>query len=186
LIDRNPSGLRWVVHRVADLTASEQAALESLSLAVFPPEIARTLPGRAFEWAEPEWSIIGWDADSRAVCHAGILCREVRWNERPVKVGGIGDVRTHPAARRRGLASTAMKRAVDFLRGQPDVDFGLLVCEADLVPFYEHLGWQRFAGDLFVTQRKIRVPFTFNLPMTIPIRLEESLGGIIDLLGPPW
>jgi hypothetical protein len=30
------------------------------------------------------------------------------------------------------------------------------------------------------------VPFTFNLPMTTPLRLQEPLSGKIDLLGPPW
>jgi len=30
------------------------------------------------------------------------------------------------------------------------------------------------------------VPFMFNLPMTTPIQLQHSLGGNIDLLGPPW
>ena len=75
-----------------------------------------------------------------------------------------------------------------FVEGgaQGDVDFGLLVCEPDLVPFYERLGWRRFPGELIVTQRQASVPFTFNLPMTTPLRLQESLGGKIDLLGPPW
>jgi hypothetical protein len=54
------------------------------------------------------------------------------------------------------------------------------------VQFYERLGWRRFPGELFVTQRQATVPFTFNLPMTTPLRLQESLGGKIDLLGPPW
>ena len=50
----------------------------------------------------------------------------------------------------------------------------------------ERLGWRKFPGELFVTQRQATVPFTFNLVMTTPIRLQEPLGGKIDLLGPPW
>ena len=103
-----------------------------------------------------------------------------------MKVGGIGGVKTAPAARGRGFAGTAIRLALDFFREQGDVDFGLLVCEPGLVPFYERLGWRRFPGDLLVTQRQETVPFTFNLPMTIPVRVQEALGGRIDLLGPPW
>ena len=105
-------------------------------------------------------------------------------NDRAVKVGGIGGVKTHPAFRGRGFASTAIRQALDFFREQGEVDFALLVCEAGLVPFYERLGWRRFPGDLLVTQRQATVPFTLNLPMTTPIRLQEPLGGRIDLLGP--
>ena len=54
------------------------------------------------------------------------------------------------------------------------------------MPFYERLGWRMFPGDLLVKQKQSTVPFTFNLPMTTPLRLQESLGGKIDLLGPPW
>jgi hypothetical protein len=103
-----------------------------------------------------------------------------------VRVGGIGGVKTHPAFRGQGFATTAIRRGLDFFHGQGDVDFGLLVCEPGLVPFYEPLGWRRFPGDLLVTQRQATVPFTFNLVMTTPIRLREPLTGAIDLLGPPW
>jgi hypothetical protein len=54
------------------------------------------------------------------------------------------------------------------------------------VPFYERLGWLRFPGELLVTQHQATVPFKFNLPMTLPIRLQQALSGAIDLLGPPW
>ncbi|MCI0463546.1 MAG: hypothetical protein L0Z62_41955 [Gemmataceae bacterium] len=54
------------------------------------------------------------------------------------------------------------------------------------MPFYERLGWFRFPGVLLVMQRQATVPFTFNLPMTTPLRLQELLGGKLDLLGPPW
>jgi hypothetical protein len=85
-----------------------------------------------------------------------------------------------------GFATEAIRQALDFFRGQGDVDFALLVCEPALVPFYEGLGWRRFAGDLLVTQKQATVPFTFNLTMTAPVRLREPIDGVIDLLGPPW
>jgi hypothetical protein len=81
----------------------------------------------------------------------------------------------------RGIATAAIQRALDFFHEQGDVDFELLVCEPALILFYERLGWQRFAGDHFVTQKQATVSFTFNLPMTTPIRLQDSLSGTIDL-----
>jgi len=171
---------------VADLSAGEQAAVRKLALAVYPPEVSAAWPGRAIEWAAHQWAIIGWDAKGNALCYVGVVLRDARWGDRPVRVGGIGGVKTHPASRRRGFAGTAVRRALDFFGEQGDVDFGLLVCEPGLVPFYERLGWRRFPGDLLVTQRQATVSFTFNLPMTTLVRLREPLAGAIDLLGPPW
>jgi GNAT superfamily N-acetyltransferase len=186
MLGRWVGDLRWELRRVADLTAGEQAALRTLAAAVYPPETAAAWPGLALEWAPAQWSVIGWDTEGEAACYVGIVLREARWNGRAVKVGGIGGVKTHPASRGRGFAGTAILRALDFFREQGDVDFGLLVCEPALSPFYEHLGWRRFFGSLLVVQQQATVPFTFNLPMTVPIRLYESLGGTIDLRGPPW
>ena len=178
--------MRWELRRVADLSAGEQAAVRTLALAVYPPEVAAAWPGRAIEWATHPWGVICWDTAGAALCYVGVVLREARWNDRAVRVSGIGGVKTHPAFRGRGFATTAILRALDFFREQGDVDFGLLVCEPGLVPFYERLGWRRFPGDLFVTQKQATVPFTFNLPRTMPIRLQEPLGGMIDLQGPPW
>ena len=178
--------MRWELRRVADLTAGEQAALRTLALAVYPPDVAAAWPGRAIEWAAHQWAVVGWDAEGAALCYVGVVLRDARWNDRVVRVGGIGGVKTHPASRGRGFATTAIQRALDFFHEQGDVVFGLLVCEPALVPFYERLGWRKFPGDLLVAQRQATVPFTFNLPMTTPVRLEEPLAGTIDLLGPPW
>src|SRR5262249_49421383 len=114
------------------------------------------------------------------------VLREARWNDRSVRVGGIGGVKTHPAFRGRGFATSAIQRALDFFREQGDVDFGLLVCERGLGPFYERQGWRKFLGVLLVARRHGAVPFTFNLPMTTAVRLQEPVAGTIDLLGPPW
>ena len=178
--------MRWELRPVADLSAGEQAAIRTLALAVYPPEVSAAWPGRAVEWAAHQWAEVGWDAEGAAVCYVGVILRDARWNDRAVRVSGIGGVKTHPASWGRGFATTAIQRARDFFHEQGDVDFGLLVCEPDLVPFYERLGWRRFPGELLVSQGQATVPFTFNLPMTTPVRLQEPLGGKIDLLGPPW
>ena len=120
------------------------------------------------------------------MCYVGVLVRDAKWNDRSVRVGGIGGVKTHPAARGRGLASTAIRLALDSFRDRGDVDFVLLVCESHLVAFYERFGWRTFPGTLLVRQRGATVPFTFDRCMTAPLRLAESLSGTIDLLGPPW
>jgi RimJ/RimL family protein N-acetyltransferase len=177
---------RIELRRVADLTPAEQSALQGLSAVVYPPEVAAAWPGRAIEWAAPEWCAVVWDGRGDALCHVGVVVRDARLNGRAVRVGGIGGVKTHPAVRERGHATAALGRAVEFLRDEAGVDFSLLVCEPDLIAFYERSGWRRFGGDLLVSQRGATVPFTFNVPMTLPARSGGEPDGIIDLSGPPW
>jgi hypothetical protein len=178
--------MKWELRRVADLTENEQAAVRTLALAVYPPDVASAWPGRTIEWTPHQWCVVGWDAQGSALCYVGVVLRNACWDTRAVRVGGIGGVKTHPAFRGRGFASTAVRRAQHFFHEQGDVDFGLLVCAPNLTPFYERLGWRMFPGNLLVTQRQAAVPFTFNLAMTTPLRLQEPLSGTIDLLGPPW
>jgi aminoglycoside 2'-N-acetyltransferase I len=175
------------VRLIAELTNDERAALHELNAAVHPPDQAALRPGRSIEWAAQQWSVIVWDdVESQAVAHAGIVVRQARWNDCRVKVGGVGNVMTHPDCRNRGYARAAVNRAISFFREQDDIDFALLVCEPSLIPLYEKLGWRRFPGDLLVEQHGKTIKFTFNFPMTCPLRLTEDLGGTIDLLGPPW
>lgn len=55
-----------------------------------------------------------------------------------------------------------------------------------MVAFYERLGWHLFRGTVLVAQHGETVPFTFNLPMTVPVRGTENPTGTLDLMGPPW
>ena len=89
--------MRWELRRIADLTTGEQSALRTLSLAVYPPEIAAAWPGRVIEWAAHQWGVIGWEAEGDAHSYVGTVLRQARWNDRAVRVGGIGGVKTHPA-----------------------------------------------------------------------------------------
>ena len=112
--------MRWELRRVPDLTAGEQAALRTLALAVYPPEVATAWPGRAIEWAPHQWGVVGWDADGAALCYVGVVLRDARWDDRAVRVGGIGGVKTHPASPGQGFAITAIQRSLAFFHEQGD------------------------------------------------------------------
>jgi hypothetical protein len=174
-----------MLRRSTDWTAAERAELAALSRAVYPPEEA-AWPGRHLEWSAAEWGVFARTADGALVSYVGIVVRSALHDGRPVRVGGIGGVKTHPAARRQGFAGRAVRLAVAFFHEQPDVAFGLLVCEPHLLGYYGRLGWQEFAGRLLVTQRGEPAEFTFNRVMVGGVREAAPTAGTIDLLGPPW
>jgi hypothetical protein len=171
---------------VADLTEAERDALKTLGRVVYPPVVADAWPGRHLEWTPHQWGVFVRDGDGTLVSYVGIVVRSALLDGRPVRVGGVAGVKTHPAARRQGLAERAVGRAVEFFREQPDLAFALLVCEPHLVGYYGRLGWKEFFGRLLVTQRSTPTEFTFNRVMVIPGHGAAPAGGTIDLSGPPW
>jgi aminoglycoside 2'-N-acetyltransferase I len=171
---------------VARLSNADREAVRLLSLAVYPPETLADWPGRQIEWSTPEWCIRVWGEEEQLAAYVGVHLRDALCEGHPVRIGGIGGVKTHPAARSRGLASLGLRRAVEFFREQPEVAFALLVCEPHLLDFYGRLGWNEFHGQLRVRQHGVPVDFTFNRVMTHPVHLEVPKAGVIDLCGPPW
>jgi RimJ/RimL family protein N-acetyltransferase len=172
--------------RVADLADADRDDVRALSLAVYPPEQLTAWPGRHVEWSTPEWCVRVRDGAGSLVSYVGVYVREAEWDGRAVRVGGIGNVKTHPAARGRGMAALGIRRAVEFLREQPGVGFALLVCEPHLVGYYARLGWREFTGRLLVRQRGTAAEVTLNRVMTLDVRSEGPAAGAIDLCGPPW
>ena len=179
-------GVAIDLSRVADLSVDDRDALRALSIAVYPPGASTTWAGRRIEWSAAEWCVCVRDADGGLVSYVGISLRDAKRDDSAVRVGGIGGVKTHPASRRRGLASAGIDRALQFFREQRDVDFALLVCGTHLLDYYRALGWRDFAGRLWVTQHGATEEFTFNRVMTRGVRADAPQTGTIDLLGPPW
>jgi aminoglycoside 2'-N-acetyltransferase I len=173
------------IHPVNERTPAQAAALKSLSVAVYPPEIAALWPGRSREWTPAQWSAVVWAEDGAALCHVGIVLRDGTMNGVPVRIGGIGGVCTHPQCRCQGHAADTIRQALAFLQWQA-ADFALLVCEARLIPYYEGLGWAIHSGPVRVRQFGEVETFTFNVPMTHSLNAAGPLSGDIDLLGPPW
>ena len=171
---------------VSDWTKGEGEALRKLSLAVYPPKESAAWPGRHLQWAAPEWGVRVVGSDGALVSYAGIVLRMANHDGRPVRIGGVGGVMTHPGARRRGNAAMGLRQAAEFFHEQPDVEFSVLVCKPSLIGYYSRLGWKEFGGRLLTTQNGATVDFTFNRVMVLDVRSSSPLTGTLDLLGPPW
>ena len=172
--------------RTDALGESDRLAVRELGRAVYPPGSFDDWPGLSMEWDSPEWCV-RLSVDDALVAYAGLYSRRAKLDgDRDVLVGGLGNVKTHPDHRRRGHAGDLVRRAGVFFREHGGVDFGVLVCEPELVRFYASLGWHEFAGKLIVRQRGEPVEFTLCRVMTLGVEMPAVAEGTIDLCGPPW
>jgi aminoglycoside 2'-N-acetyltransferase I len=131
------------------------------------------------------------EADPEGIlCHVGLHRRDVTWNGRKMKAGGIGGMVTRPDSRRRGYASIALNAAVQTLKDEGATDFGLLFCEPASAPFYLGRGWKAFDGEIYADQPGGRMRFEamgshVMAPYVHDLRRAPRQGAI-DLCGPPW
>jgi len=159
---------------------------EPLFNAVYPPDVVATLPWANIAFAHPELRVLIQDDGGDVVSHVGIVRRELTWNGRAMRAGGIGGVATRADQRRRGYASIALDAAIRTLTDEGSIDFALLFCEPHNAPFYASRGWRPFEGDIYAEQpKKGRIPFTATAPHVLKIR-QAPLRGTIDLCGLPW
>lgn len=173
-----PNGLLITTHRATGLNACLTRQLKEWSIEIF---------GRAeleYAWAPPDWRLLTW-RDRQLVSHVAVVDRSVNAGGEPIRVAGISGVMTPAQYRGQGLASGLMQRAATFMRDELNTEFGLLLCGAALIPFYEALGWQR-----------ITAPVTFDQPggstrwrgetMILPCTDRSWPEGPVDLCGLPW
>ena len=135
-------------------------------------------------WSKEDWYVLV-KLDGLAVSHVGIVERTGTVNGQPVKLGGIGGVATLPEYRRQGYARFALETASTFMRGGLGVEFGLLICDHKMVPYYRRLGWHVVEGPLQFAQPKGQVTFTEPV-MILPCNKHDWPPGVIDLCGLPW
>jgi len=169
-----------------ELSVEEDQAIAALAEAVYPPETQRQDPGRRFAWAQADWVILITDPHGRLVSLAGLLVRPAQLDTKPVRIGGISNVKTHPEARRKGYAAAAVREALRFLADCGGTDFALLFCAAHNVPFYRQRGWQSFRGDVLVAQPSGPTRFTAYEVLCQDLERPAPMRGTIDLCGMPW
>jgi hypothetical protein len=78
-----------------------------------------------------------------------------------------------------------MQAAQNFISGELDVAYGLLMCDKSVVPFYERLGWKVVTGPLYYEQPNGKLKFE-DILMVFPCRDQVWPAGTIDAQGPPW
>ena len=158
---------------------------EPLYDAVWPPEVVATLPWAGIVFAHADLRVLVLDESEEVLCHVGIYRREVTWNGRKLRAGGIGGVLTREDRRRRGYASIALNAALQTLKHEGATDFGLLFCEPHNAPFYMSRGWKPFEGEIYAEQPEGRVRFDAIAPYVYHLKRMPPRG-VIDLGGLPW
>jgi hypothetical protein len=160
------------------LTPLDKQQLDDLAADAFTPDEID------YEWAEVDWFVIVREG-AELVSNVEIIERQAVVAGTPVRLGGIGGVATRTAWRRRGFAEAALKVAQSFMRRRLAVDYGLLICSEQLVPYYGKLGWQVVAGPMLIEQAGGQV--TYSAPiMVLPVCKKDWPEGVIDLCGKPW
>jgi aminoglycoside 2'-N-acetyltransferase I len=101
---------------------------------VWSPKVVATLPWRDVTWTTPDRRVLAFDGGGVIVAHTGIVLREADWNGRAVRIGGIGGGVTREDSRRRGIASTLMRRAMRELADTHHADFGFAFLRAAARP----------------------------------------------------
>jgi aminoglycoside 2'-N-acetyltransferase I len=158
---------------------------EPLFNAVWPPDVVAKLPWAGIIFAHAELRVLVQDEKEDVLCHVGIYRREVTWNGRKLRAGGIGGVITREDSRRHGYASIALNAAIQTLKDEGATDFALLFCEPHNVPFYMGRGWKPFEGEIYAEQPEGRVRFEAIAPYVYHIKRMPPRG-VIDLCGLPW
>jgi predicted acetyltransferase len=153
--------------------------------AVWPPHVVEKLAWAGIVFAHADLRVLVQAEPEGVVCHVGIYRREITWNGRKLRAGGIGGVATHVNFRRRGYASIALNAAIQTLKDEGATDFALLFCERHNAPFYMGRGWKPFEGEIYAEQRGGRIRFDAIAPYVIGLK-RAPLKGVIDLCGLAW
>lgn len=166
------------IKTVRDLTLEEEDEIYKLLAAAFEADIS------TWTWTPEDWRVLV-RVDNRIVSHVSIVERTCLVKGQSVKVGGVGGVGTLPERRGQGLASLAMKQTADFLINQLKVDFGVLLCGNDLVPYYQRLGWRMIDDPVFFEEPAGRLQCDCPV-MYLPGIKPYWPSGIVDVRGNPW
>lgn len=106
-----------------------------------------------------------WTPDGTPIAHVRVCDRTMRLGGALIRVGGIGDVCTHPARRKRGIMRHLFSRVVDFMRDEP-YDISMLW---GIGSFYDKFGFITALTDHTLQipraqTERLRGPYTARRP----------------------
>jgi GNAT superfamily N-acetyltransferase len=104
------------------------------------PNVIDGMDENGIAWSDGEFRVLAWDNEVWGAI-VEIVKRTITVGEQTMVVGGVGGVMTLPAMRGRGMATSAMRHAADFICDELRANAGVLFCTRELLPFYAKLGW---------------------------------------------
>jgi predicted acetyltransferase len=170
--------MRIEVKSASDLSTFERARQDC----VVTSSLYAFLTGT--QWANADWTVMVWE-DEDLVTNVHIVERTAMVRSQPVKLGGIGNVATKVEWRKRGYASSALKKAQDFLLDPLKVDFGMMIATEPMIPRYVKLGWKVVAKSMWIEQPDGRTRLNYPV-MVLPVCQQVWPEGEIDLCGLPF
>jgi predicted acetyltransferase len=166
------------IKAVRNLSQQEQDEVYQLLTVVFEADISQ------WSWFEDDYRLLVRVKD-RIVAQVSIIERTCLVNGLPVKVGGVGGVGTLPNWRGQGLASLAMKQTADFMKNQLKVEYGVLFCANEMVPYYQRLGWRLVDAPLVFEQHHTKMQCDCPV-MYLPCQKPYWPAGDVDVCGTLW
>jgi len=141
------------------------------------------LGGLKLTWLPKTWHVT-LHANGEPVAHAGLVEVTVEAGGEALRVAGLGGVITRADRRGQGDATAALAHFGEETRAR-GIDFGMLFCRAELVPYYARRGWTELTVPVMVEQP--------DGPIPMPTRaMVKSFGartwppGDVRVPGHPW
>ena len=167
------------VKRYSDLSQETKAQLDAAIHQEFGhiPIVAQT------QWASPDWTIILYENEEIATFY-NIVERVIRVDGKSLKIGGINNVITPPAFRKRGFATKTLSETRHLIFDELDCEMGVLLCADDLIPFYQRLGWYKVDCPVYFEQHDGTKLWGANAMFLSEV--DQIVPKEVHLAGWPW
>lgn len=123
----------------SDLTAEENIEIQELLQKIFGH-----IPREEIEddFYAPKFAVIVAKLQDELVGYTGLYKREVEYEGKKIKIGGVGGLLTREDMRRQGIATKISLKALEVLKNEHiDVAFHSIETTSTTAKFYEKLGY---------------------------------------------
>lgn len=157
------------------LNAADKAHLMGWSERVFPEE------GRQYSWTESTHHIVAYES-AEPVAHLGFGLFEIQNGDQAEQVIGVGGVVVRPEWQGQRIPNRlfAHLHSTDVLDARDRIF--TLFCPARLEPYYAHMGYKNFEGDVLIPDGEGVKRFAFSFMY----RGDAGFRPVITLTTNPW
>ena len=128
----------------ARVSAALDAELRGFLMRAFPADVASFARTRHWHGSAPAFSVIARQ-DGRLVAHVGIVVRDIRVGDLPLRIYGIQNMGVLPEARGTGAGLRVLEAAAREA-ARRGIAFGVLFCIPELERYYRRDGWTTRSG----------------------------------------